>query len=153
MRAVDAAGESRFFDAPDRKQAADWVVKRFGREGVSCPCRSPGRLVELVGEDMGDLAPEVEKLIVFARGEAPEVEDVEALVPPQVEIKPWEITDALGEAGLGVDDRLGRCRHRRSRVTSTGSSLSSPRMFARYGAPPACWNGGRLRQMWPKNWG
>jgi DNA polymerase-3 subunit delta len=96
VRAVDAAGESRFFDAPDRKQAADWVVKRFGSEGVTCSLPVARRLVELVGEDMGDLAPEVEKLVVFARGEAPEVEDVEALVPPQIEIKPWEITDAWG---------------------------------------------------------
>ncbi len=96
VRAVDAAGESRFFDAPDRKQAADWVVKRFGSEGVTCPLPVARRLVELVGEDMGDLAPEVEKLVVFARGEPPEVEDVEALVPPQIEIKPWEITDAWG---------------------------------------------------------
>lgn len=96
VRAVEAVGEARFFDAPDRKQAADWVVKRFAAEGVSCSMPVARRLVELVGEDMGELAPEVEKLIVFARGEAPEVEDVEALVPPQVEIKPWEITDAWG---------------------------------------------------------
>ena len=100
VRAVEAVGEARFFDAPDRKQAADWVVKRFAAEGVSCSMPVARRLVELVGEDMGELAPEVEKLIVFARGEAPEVEDVEALVPPQVEIKPWEITDAWGGATL-----------------------------------------------------
>ncbi len=96
VKAVEAVGEVRFFDAPDRKQAADWVVKRFATENVTCPLPVARRLVELVGEDMGDLAPEVEKLIVFARGESPEIEDVEALVPPQVEIKPWEITDAWG---------------------------------------------------------
>jgi DNA polymerase-3 subunit delta len=95
-RAVEAAGEVRLFDAPDRKQAADWVMKRFAAEKVTCPQPVARRLVELMGEDMGDLAPEVEKLIVFAHGETPEVEDVEALVPPQVEIKPWEITDAWG---------------------------------------------------------
>ncbi len=95
-KAAEAAGEVRFFDAPDRKQAADWVVKRFARENVTCPVPVARRLVELVGDDMGELAPEVEKLIVFAHGTAPEIEDVEALVPPQVEIKPWEITDAWG---------------------------------------------------------
>jgi DNA polymerase III subunit delta len=96
VKAVESVGDVRIFDAPDRKQAADWVVKRFAAEKVHCPAPVGRRLVELVGEDMGDLAPEVEKLIVYARGETPEVEDVEALVSPQTDIKPWEITDAWG---------------------------------------------------------
>ncbi len=95
-QAVESAGDVRIFDAPDRKQAADWVVKRFASEKVHCAAPVARRLVELVGEDMGDLAPEVEKLIVYARGESPEIEDVEALVSPQPDIKPWEITDAWG---------------------------------------------------------
>ena len=91
------AARSRFFDAPDRKQAADWVVKRFGAERRHLPvCRSPGGWWSSSARTWAISRPEVEKLVVFARGKPPEVEDVEALVPPQIEIKPWEITDAWG---------------------------------------------------------
>jgi DNA polymerase-3 subunit delta len=67
VQAVEAVGEVRIFDAP-----------------------------ELVGEDVGDLALETDKLIAYCGGEVPEVEDVERLVIPSIDIKPWDITDAWG---------------------------------------------------------
>jgi DNA polymerase-3 subunit delta len=95
-KAVGAAGDVRFFDAPDRKQAVDWVVKRFAELGVKCPPAVARRLVERAGEDVGELALEVEKLAVFAAGEPLESDQVDALVPASADIKPWEITDAWG---------------------------------------------------------
>jgi DNA polymerase III subunit delta len=108
--AVGAAGEVRFFDAPDRKQAADWVVKRFSELGVRCPPAVARRVVERTGEDAGELALEVEKLAIFAGAEQLEDDDVDALVPAAADIKPWEITDAWGRReaatmiGLAVAD-------------------------------------------------
>lgn len=95
-KAVGAAGDVRFFDAPDRKQAVDWVVKRFAELGVKCPPAVARRLVERAGEDVGELALEVEKLAVFAGAEPLESDQVDALVPAAADIKPWEITDAWG---------------------------------------------------------
>jgi DNA polymerase-3 subunit delta len=86
----------RVFDAPERKQAADWVVRRFAEARTQCPPAVARRLVELVGEDVGDLALETDKLIAYCGGEVPEVEDVERLVIPSIDIKPWDITDAWG---------------------------------------------------------
>jgi DNA polymerase-3 subunit delta len=94
--AVAATGDVRFFDAPDRKQAVDWVVKRFADLTVRCPPDVARRLVERAGDDLGDLALEVEKVATFAGGEPPEADDVDALVPAATDIKPWEITDAWG---------------------------------------------------------
>jgi DNA polymerase III subunit delta len=94
--AVAAAGDVRFFDAPDRKQAVDWVVRRFAELDVRCPPEVARRLVERAGEDLGDLALEVEKVATFAGGEPPAADDVDALVPAATDIKPWEITDAWG---------------------------------------------------------
>jgi DNA polymerase III subunit delta len=84
------------FDAPERKQAADWVVRRLADRGVGCSAAVARRLVDLAGDDVGDLAVEVEKLASYcANGEA-RVEDVELLVIAQPDIKPWDITDAWG---------------------------------------------------------
>jgi DNA polymerase-3 subunit delta len=96
VQAVEAVGEVRIFDAPERKQAADWVVRRFAEARTQCPPAVARRLVELVGEDVGDLALETDKLIAYCGGEVPEVEDVERLVIPSIDIKPWDITDAWG---------------------------------------------------------
>jgi DNA polymerase III subunit delta len=96
VQAVEAAGDVRFFDAPDRKRAAEWVVKRFFELGIRCPQPVARRVVELAGEDMGDLALEIEKLATFGRDSAPDEDDVARLVPASVDVKPWEITDAWG---------------------------------------------------------
>jgi DNA polymerase III subunit delta len=96
VKAVEAVGEVRLFDAPERKQAAEWVVRRFAEARSACPPAVARRLVELVGEDVGDLALETDKLIAYCGGEPPQVEDVERLVIASVDIKPWDITDAWG---------------------------------------------------------
>src|SRR5579871_3309826 len=48
VKAVEAVGEVRLFDAPERKQAADWVVRRFAEARTTCPPAVARRLVELV---------------------------------------------------------------------------------------------------------
>ena len=94
--AVAAVGDVRLFDAPERKQAADWVVRRLGTLGVSCSAAVARRLVDLAGDDVGDLALEVEKLAAYCAGAEAKVDDVELLVIPRADIKPWDITDAWG---------------------------------------------------------
>lgn len=94
--AVAAVGDVRLFDAPERKQAADWVVRRLADLGVSCSAAVARRLVDLAGDDVGDLALEVEKLAAYCAGADAKVEDVELLVIPRADVKPWDITDAWG---------------------------------------------------------
>jgi DNA polymerase III subunit delta len=101
-RAVAAVGEVRLFEAPERKRAAEWVVRRFAEAGVRCPQPVARRVVDLVGDDMGDLSVEVDKLVTFADGEPPELEDVNRLVPAAEGVKPWEITDAWGRRDPGA---------------------------------------------------
>ncbi len=94
--AVAAVGDVRLFDAPERKQAADWVVRRLGERGVGCSAAVARRLMDLAGDDVGDLAVEIEKLAAYCAGGDARVEDVELLVIAQPDIKPWDITDAWG---------------------------------------------------------
>jgi DNA polymerase III subunit delta len=94
--AVAAVGDVRLFDAPERKQAADWVTRRLADLGVGCSAAVARRLVDLAGDDVGDLALEVEKLAAYCAGAEAKVEDVELLVIPRADVKPWDITDAWG---------------------------------------------------------
>jgi DNA polymerase III subunit delta len=117
--AVAAVGDVRLFDAPERKQAADWVVRRLADLGVACSAAVARRLVDLAGDDVGDLALEVEKLAAYCAGAEAKVEDVELLVIPRADVKPWDITDAWGRrdaasvialatAGVERPDDVGR---------------------------------------------
>lgn len=94
--AVDQVGDVRIFDAPDDDHAVQWVVKRFAEGGITCPPAIAKRIVARAGIEIGDLALEVEKLAVHGRDRAPTEEEVDALVPEQLDVKPWNMTDAWG---------------------------------------------------------
>jgi DNA polymerase III subunit delta len=94
--AVGQVGDVRIFDAPDDDHAVQWVVKRFSEGGITCPPAIAKRIVARAGIEIGDLALEVEKLAVHGRDRAPTEEEVDALVPEQLDVKPWNMTDAWG---------------------------------------------------------
>ena len=95
-RAVAAVGDVRIFDAPDDDHAAQWVVKRFAEQKVTCPPAVAKRIVRRAGLEIGDLALEVEKLVVHGRGQPPSEQDVDLLVAENLDVKPWNMTDAWG---------------------------------------------------------
>jgi DNA polymerase-3 subunit delta len=99
--AVAKVGDVRIFDAPDDQHAVAWVVKRFGEQGITCPPGIAKRIVKRAGIEIGDLALEVEKLAVYGRGAAPSEHDVDLLVTEQLDVKPWNMTDAWGRRDPG----------------------------------------------------
>ncbi len=101
-RAVEAVGDVRFFDAPDKKQAAEWVTRRFAEHGVRVPAAVSRRVVERAGEDIGDLALEVEKLAIHCHPDPPGLDDVDRLVIAQPDVKPWDVTDAWGRRDVAA---------------------------------------------------
>jgi DNA polymerase III delta subunit len=94
--AVSRVGDVRIFDAPDDDHAVQWVVKRFAEVGITCPPAIGKRIVARAGIEIGDLALEVDKLAVHGRDRPPTEEEVDALVPEQQDVKPWNMTDAWG---------------------------------------------------------
>jgi DNA polymerase III delta subunit len=94
--AVAAVGDVRLFDAPDDEHAVQWVVKRFAEQGITCPLPVAKRIVKRAGIEIGDLALEVEKLAVHGRDQPPSEQDVDLLVSEQLDVKPWNMTDAWG---------------------------------------------------------
>lgn len=92
-KACAKAGEVRAWNVQKRK-LPDWVAEQFGRLGASADRDACEALVELVGEDLGELASEAEKLATWAGGERISARDVEVLAVPSREVAPWALSDA-----------------------------------------------------------
>ena len=92
-KACAKAGDVLVYETPRGKLSA-WVADQFAREGASAEPEACRLLVELVGENLVDLATEVAKLTTWADGDEIREADVEALVSSRAETPPWTLTDA-----------------------------------------------------------
>jgi DNA polymerase III subunit delta len=94
-KACAKAGDVRVWNVQKRK-LPDWVAEQFARLGASADRDACEALVELVGEDLAELASEAEKLATWAGGEPIGARDVELLAIPGREVAPWALSDAFG---------------------------------------------------------
>jgi DNA polymerase-3 subunit delta len=98
-KAVAKAGELLVYDLPKRGTRADlpgWVGRQFESVGMKVDLAVSRLLVDLVGDDLVELAGEVEKLAAWANGEPLGEREVELLVAPRGELPPFAMTDAWG---------------------------------------------------------
>jgi DNA polymerase-3 subunit delta len=114
-KAVAKAGTVLVFDVPKRARGnkADlpkWVQQQFNERGVEIDQAAARALVELVGENVQELATEVDKLVTWAAGERIGEREVAELVPARAEVPPFDLTDAWGRrdvpAVLAASERL-----------------------------------------------
>ena len=95
-KAVAAAGDVLVWDVPQRGLPG-WVAEQFKLRGAAAEPEACRLLLELVGDDLYDLANEVDKLATWANGEQRVTEsDVEQLVAPRAESPGFVLTDAWG---------------------------------------------------------
>ncbi|MFL5964789.1 MAG: DNA polymerase III subunit delta [Gaiellaceae bacterium] len=100
-KAVAAAGELLIWDVT-LKAIPRWIADQFKLNKTKAEPEACRRLAELVGDDLYELAGEVDKLSTWA-GDAEVTEaDVEGLVAPRAESPPWNLTDAWGARDVGV---------------------------------------------------
>jgi DNA polymerase III subunit delta len=71
-------------------------MEQFQVHGVKADPEACRALVELVGEDLYELAAEIDKLATWAGGERVTVENVEQLVTARAEATNFALTDAWG---------------------------------------------------------
>jgi DNA polymerase-3 subunit delta len=98
-KAVAVLGEVLIWDVPKRGLQG-WVVEQFKLEGASAEPEACRALLELVGDDLYELAIEVDKLAVWADGARLTVADVDVLVVPRAETSSFALTDAWGARDL-----------------------------------------------------
>jgi DNA polymerase III subunit delta len=98
-KAVAKVGEVLAYDLPKRGTRADvpgWVGKQFTAAGIKVDASVCRLLVDLVGDDLDELAGEVEKLAAWAGADPIGERELELLVAPRGELAPFAMTDAWG---------------------------------------------------------
>jgi DNA polymerase-3 subunit delta len=95
-KAVGGSGDVLIWDVPQRGLPG-WVAEQFKLRGVQADAESCRLLIELVGDDLYELATEVDKLATWAESGHRIIEnDVEQLVAPRAESPGFVLTDAWG---------------------------------------------------------
>jgi len=106
LKACAKVGEVLVYEIPKRNLPR-WVGEQFARLEAAVEPEACRVLVELVGEDAGELAAEIEKLALWAGGAEIGEADVSRLVAPRSETTPFALNDALGRRDVG--SVLGAC--------------------------------------------
>jgi DNA polymerase-3 subunit delta len=99
-KAVGASGDVLIWDV-QAKAIHRWIADQFKLYGAKAEPEACRRLAELVGDDLYELAGEVEKLATWASGDEVTEVVVEQLVAPRAESPPWALTDAWGARDVG----------------------------------------------------
>jgi DNA polymerase-3 subunit delta len=117
-KAVASKGEVLVWDVT-AKAIPRWIADQFKLHGATAEPEACRALADLVGDDLYELAGEVEKLATWAGGSEVTEADVEALVAPRAESPPWDLTDAWG-----ARDVAGVLRAAERMLDRTGDPLS-----------------------------
>jgi len=99
-KAAAKAGQLLAYDVSKRR-LPDWVAEQFARLEASAEPEACRALVEIVGDDLDDLASEIDKLATWAGGETVTVAVVERLAVGRAETPIFAVTDAWGDRDVG----------------------------------------------------
>jgi DNA polymerase III subunit delta len=129
-KAVAGTGEVLLWEVPKRGLQR-WVGEQFQVHGGKVEPEAARVLVELVGEDLYELATEIDKLATWAAGERVGVDEVERLVAARGEATNFALTDAWG-----ARDVAGVLRASESMLERSGDPYSKtiPRLLGVLGS-------------------
>ena len=94
-KAVAKVGDVLAYDVPKRA-LAKWVAEQFRLQEASADAEACRALLELVGDNVDELAAEIEKLAVWADGDRITERDVQRLTAARAETSIFALTDAWG---------------------------------------------------------
>jgi DNA polymerase-3 subunit delta len=116
-----------------------WVGEQFARHGVKPTAEACRALVELVGDNLQDLASEIEKLSTWAGHDEVGEDDVELLVAARADVPPFVLTDAWGRRDVGAV--LAACESILERSSRSGEAyMLVGRLAAHVRRVQACQN-------------
>jgi DNA polymerase-3 subunit delta len=85
-----------------KRELPRWVGEQFARHGVKATADAVRALIELVGDNLQELATEIEKLSVWAGHDQIGQDEVELLVAARADVPPFVLTDAWGRRDVGA---------------------------------------------------
>lgn len=121
-KAVKKAGDVLAYDV-QKKQLPDWVGEQFARLGATADRDACRALVEAVGDDLGDLASEIQKLATWAGGEPVTRAAVEQLAVGRAETPIFALTDSWGSRDVGATLRAAESLLERSHRPRSGELM------------------------------
>ncbi|HEY3544018.1 MAG TPA: DNA polymerase III subunit delta [Gaiellaceae bacterium] len=102
VKAVAKIGQILTYEVP-KKKLPEWVAEQFGRFGAQAEPEACRALVEIVGDDLDELASEVDKLATWAGPDQRVTQrDVERLAAGRAETAIFAVTDAWGRRDVGA---------------------------------------------------
>ena len=112
-KAVAKSGEVLLYDLPKRGRKADlprWVEGQLKERGIVIDHEAARALVDLVGDNVTELATEVDKLATWPAGNRIGEREILELVPARAETPPFDLTDAWGRrdaaAAVAASERI-----------------------------------------------
>jgi len=121
-KTVTKAGQVLAYDV-SKKQLPEWVAEQFARLGASADRDACRALVEAVGDDVGDLASEIQKLATWANGEQITRASVEELAVGRAETPIFAVTDAWGQRDVAATLRAAESLLDRSHRPRSGELI------------------------------
>ena len=122
-----------------KRDLPKWLGEQFARHGVKASADACRALVELVGDNLQELATEVEKLSVWAGHDEVGPDEVELLVTARADVPPFVLTDAWGRRDVGTV--LAACESILERSTRSGEAhMLVGRLAAHIRRVQACQN-------------
>ncbi|HEY7793207.1 MAG TPA: DNA polymerase III subunit delta [Gaiellaceae bacterium] len=100
VKACAKTGDVLAYDVPKRS-VNTWVAERFKQAGARAEPDACAALVELVGDDLHQLANEIDKLALWAGDEPIGEREVERLVPAVADMPTFTLTDAWAQREVG----------------------------------------------------
>jgi DNA polymerase-3 subunit delta len=121
-KAVAKAGEVHAYEV-GKKQLPEWVGEQFSRLGAPVERDACRALVEAVGDDVGDLSSEIQKLATWANGEQITRAHVQELAVGRAETPIFAVTDAWGRRDVAATLRSTESLLERTHRTRSGELL------------------------------
>jgi DNA polymerase-3 subunit delta len=122
IKAVAKAGEVHPYEVA-KKALPQWVGEQFARLGATADRDACRALVEAVGDDLGTLASEIQKLATWANGEPITRAVVEELAVGSSETPIFAVTDAWGSRDLAATLRATESLFERSQKARSGELM------------------------------
>ena len=100
-KALAKKGEVLAYDVA-KSGLPKWVGEQFARHGVKATAEACRALVELVGDNLQEIATEVDKLSAWAGQDPIGPDEVELLVGARADVPPFVLTDAWGRRDVAA---------------------------------------------------
>jgi DNA polymerase-3 subunit delta len=123
-KAIARVGELLVWDVPQRGLER-WVGEQFKQRSTTADPDACRLLVELVGDDLYDLAAEIDKVTTWAAGQRVTEAEIELLVTPRAESPAFLLTDAWGARDVAA---VLRASERMLERTGDPRSRTIPRL-------------------------